>query len=80
MDIFRNAPHVIMHRLVSEPERHPVKQAPSRMHLDLIAKLKAEVDKLVKDGFIREVKSQLAGIVEPVKKNNTKFMSMTSGT
>lgn len=48
-------PTVAMHLLEIEPERRPVKQALTLMNLDLATKVEAEVDKLVKPNFIREV-------------------------
>lgn len=46
---------VVMYRLTIEPERRPKKEVTRRMHLDLAAKVEAQIDKLVKVSLIREV-------------------------
>lgn len=64
-------PKVAVHKLAVSNEKRWVKQAPRRFRPELTAQLKAEVDKLIDVGFIREVKypTWLASIV-PVKKKN----------
>lgn len=60
-----------MHHLAIYPERHPMKQAPRCMHLNLAAKKEAEVDMLVKADSIWEVAYPiwLANVVLVKKKN-----------
>lgn len=48
-------PAAAMHRLAIKQESRPVKHAPRHVHLDLVAKVEAKVNKLVKVGFTREV-------------------------
>ena len=64
-------PKVAVHRLAISKERRYVKQAPRRFRPELEVQIKAEIDKLIDVGFIREVKypTWLASIV-PVKKKN----------
>lgn len=52
-------PAVAMHCLAIEAERCPMKKALRCMHPDLSAKVEVKVDKLVKVGFIREVKNPI---------------------
>lgn len=58
-------------RLVIEPEKGPMKQAPRHRHPDLPAKVEAEMDKLVNAGVIREVQHCicLANVASVKKKN-----------
>lgn len=53
-------PAISMHRLAIELDRRPVKQVPKRMHLDLAAKVEAEVNKLITVKFILEVQYPVA--------------------
>lgn len=64
-------PFVAMHRLNISKEKKPVKQAQRRFHPDLIPLIEEEVSKLIKFGFIREVKYPrwISNIV-PIKKKN----------
>ena len=77
------SPSLVMYKLKVDPNVKPVKQPPRKYHLDIEEKIKAEVDKLLKVGFIEEIEcpsfffffffeiecpSWLANIV-PVKKN-----------
>lgn len=64
-------PSVAMHRLNISKEKKPVKQAQRQFHPDLIPLIEKEVSKLIKVGFIREVKylKWISNIV-PVKKKN----------
>lgn len=62
-------PKVVTHKLNVDPKARPVKQAPRKYCLDIKEKIKVEVNKLLKAGFIEEIKcpEYLANIV-PVKK------------
>ncbi|XP_019234165.1 PREDICTED: uncharacterized protein LOC109214680 [Nicotiana attenuata] len=64
-------PKVAVHHLAVKKGARPVKQAQRRFRLELIPSIKAEVNKLIEAGFIREVKypTWISSIV-PVKKKN----------
>lgn len=64
-------PKVVTHKLNVDPKARPVKQAPRKYRLDIKEKIKVEVNKLLKAGFIKEIKCPecLANIV-PVKKKH----------
>jgi len=64
-------PSVAMHLLNISKEKKPVKQAQRRFHPNLIPLIEEEVSKLIKVGFIREVKypKWISNIV-PIKKKN----------
>jgi ribonuclease HI/uncharacterized protein YehS (DUF1456 family) len=64
-------PRVAVHRLAIKQEARPVKQAQRRFRLELLPQIEAEVNKLEKAGFIREVQfpKWIANIV-PVRKKN----------
>ena len=68
----RNAslsPSLVTHKLKVDPNAKRVKQPPRKYHLDVEEKIKAEVNKLLKVSFIKEILclNWLANIV-PVKK------------
>ena len=62
-------PKVVTHKLNVDPKTKPVKQPGRKYRLDVEEKIKAEVNKLLKVGFIEEIKypKWLANIV-PMKK------------
>lgn len=64
-------PKIAMHRLFVGPDEGPVKQRLKRMHPGLASKLEAEVEKLIKANFKREVeyRTSLANKVLVKKKN-----------
>ncbi|XP_062114336.1 uncharacterized protein LOC133825400 [Humulus lupulus] len=64
-------PNVAVHRLAVLKDVPPVKQSQRRIRPELISKIEAEIDKLIRVGFIREVKypTWLANIVPVLKKN-----------
>jgi len=68
-DMFGLDPKVVTHKLNVDPKAKPVKQPTRKYHLDVEEKIKAEVSKLLKAGFIEEIKylEWLANIV-PMKK------------
>ena len=68
------SPSLVMYKLKVDPNVKPVKQPPRKYHLDIEEKIKAEVDKLLKVGFIEEIEcpSWLANIV-PVKKKGSQI-------
>ena len=49
------SPSLVMYKLKVDPNVKPVKQPPRKYHLDIEEKIKAEVDKLLKVGFIEEI-------------------------
>ncbi|XP_011627636.1 uncharacterized protein LOC105421549 [Amborella trichopoda] len=59
------------HKLIVNPHIKPVKQAERKFHLDIAPQIEAEVNKLVKANFIREVlyPKWLANIVSGKNKN-----------
>ena len=63
------SPNLVTQKLKVDSNAKPVKQQPRKYRLDVEEKIKAEVNKLLKAGFIEEIKcpSWLANIV-PVKK------------
>ncbi|KAI5312980.1 hypothetical protein L3X38_042154 [Prunus dulcis] len=65
-------PKVAVHHLAVKPGVRPTKQTQRRFRPELLSQIKAEVDKLIAAGFIREVKypTWIANIV-PVKKKIT---------
>ncbi|XP_008229457.1 PREDICTED: uncharacterized protein LOC103328826 [Prunus mume] len=65
-------PKVAVHHLAVKRGTHPIKQTQRRFHPELLSQIKAEVNKLIAAGFIREVKypTWIANIV-PVKKKIT---------
>ena len=60
---------LITHKLKVDPNAKPMKQPSRKYHLDAKENIKLEVQKLLKEGFIKEIEcpSWLANIV-PVKK------------
>ncbi|XP_062100229.1 uncharacterized protein LOC133806112 [Humulus lupulus] len=64
-------PNVVVHRLAVSKDVPPVKQSQRRIQPELILKVEAEIDKLIRVDFIREVKypNWLANIVPVLKKN-----------
>ena len=68
-EIPRLDPKLVTQRLNVDPKAKPVKQLARKYHLDVEEKIKAEVSKLLKAGFIEEIKCPewLANIV-PIKK------------
>jgi hypothetical protein len=48
-------PQVATHRLAIDPRFRQVKQAPHRLYPELQDDIIVEVEKLINDGFIREV-------------------------
>ena len=64
-------PKVVTHKLNVDPKAKPVKQLARKYHLDVEEKIKVEVSKLLKVGFIEDIKclEWLANIV-PVKKKD----------
>ena len=63
------SPNLVTHKLKMDPNVKRVKQPPRKYNLGVEEKIKVEVNKLLKVGFIEEIKcpSWLANIV-PVKK------------
>ncbi|XP_075674851.1 uncharacterized protein LOC142644050 [Castanea sativa] len=63
------SPNMVTHKLKVDPNVKPVKQPPRKYRLDVVEKIKLEVQKLLKARFIEEIEclSWLANIV-PVKK------------
>ena len=63
--------NLVMHKLKVDPDAKPVKQWSRKFRLDVEEKMKLEVQKLLKAGFIEEIgcPSWLANII-PVKKKN----------
>ena len=63
--------NLVTHKLKVDPDAKPVKQWSRKFRLDVEEKMKLEVQKLLKAGFIEEIRcpSWLANIV-PVKKKN----------
>lgn len=67
---------ITMHRLTLEPDRHPIKQTPRCINPDVSTKLEAEVDKMVKAGFIMEVQYPIwLTSVVPIKKEKVRANS-----
>jgi len=64
-------PNVATHKLGIDPQYRPVKQHPRRFRPELQDDIIAEVEKLIKSGFIKEVQYPrwLANIVPVMKKN-----------
>ena len=64
-------PNVVVHMLEVSKDVPPVKQSQRRIRPELIPKIEAEIDNLIRFGFIREVKypTWLANIVPVLKKN-----------
>ena len=62
---------LVMHKLKVDPNDKSMKQPPRKYRLDVEEKIKLEMQKLLKAGFIKEIEclSWLANIV-PVKKKN----------
>ena len=64
-------PKVAVHKLAASEKCPCVKQAPRRYRHELAAQINSEVDKLIKAGFIREVKyPKWIACIVPVKKKN----------
>ena len=65
------SPNLVTHELKVDPNAKPMKQPPRKYRLDVVEKIKLEVQKLSKAGFIEENKcpSWLANIVLVKKKN-----------
>ena len=68
-DIQGLSPSLVTHKLKVDPNVKLIKQPPRKYRLDVVEKIKAEVNKLLKAGFIEEIEcpSWLANMV-PVKK------------
>ena len=49
------SPSLVMHKLKVDPNAKPVKESPRKYHLDVEEKIKFEVHKLLKEGFIEEI-------------------------
>ena len=64
------SPSLVTHKLKVDPNARLVKQPPRRYRLDVEEKIKAEVNKLLKAGFIEEIEcpNWLANIVLVKKK------------
>ena len=62
---------VVEHRLPIKPEFHPFQQPPRRMSKEVELKVKDEIEKLLKAGFIRPTRYSewLSNIVLVMKKN-----------
>ena len=65
------SPNLVTHKLKEDPNAKPVKQPPRKYRLDVEEKIKLEVQKLLKVGFIEDIEcpSWLANIVSVKKKN-----------
>ena len=65
------SPNLVTHELKVDPNAKPMKQPPRKYRLDVAEKIKLEVQKLSKTGFIEENKclGWLANIVLVKKKN-----------
>ena len=63
-------PKVVTHKLNVDAKARPIKQPPRKYHLDVVEKIKDEVNKLLKARFIEEIKCPewLANIVPVTKK------------
>ena len=64
------SPSLVTHKLKVDPNARLVKQPPRKYRLDVEEKIKAEVNKLLKAGFIEEIEcpNWLANIVLVKKK------------
>ena len=64
-------PKIVVHHLGVKKTVRPIKQAQRWFHPDLIPQIKAEVNKLIEAGFIRDVKyhTWISSII-PVRKKN----------
>ena len=62
---------LVTHKLKLDPNARPVKQPRRKYHLDVEEKIKAEINKLLKAGFIEEIEcpSWLDNIVHVKKKS-----------
>jgi len=67
-------PKPVIHKLNANPKAKPVKQPARKYYLDIEEKIKVQVNKLLKAGFIEEIKclEWLANIV-PIEKKGGKI-------
>ncbi|CAJ2638053.1 unnamed protein product [Trifolium pratense] len=65
--------NLVEHRLPLRPDKKPVKQLPRRFALEIMTKIKAEIERLLKCKFIRTTRyvEWLANIVPVIKKNGS---------
>ena len=49
------SPSLVTHKLKVDPNAKLIKQPPRKYHLDVEEKIKVEVNKLLKVGFIEEI-------------------------
>ena len=56
----------VMHKLKVDPNAKPVKQPPMKYCLDVEEKIKVEVNKLLKAGFIEEIGCPSVDTIESV--------------
>jgi len=57
----------VTHKLKVDPNAKPVKQPPMKYRLDVEEKIKVEVNKLLKAGFIEEIECPSVDTIESVR-------------
>ncbi|PNY08742.1 hypothetical protein L195_g005274 [Trifolium pratense] len=65
--------NLVEHRLPIRPDKEPVKQSPRRFALEILSKIKEEIERLLRSKFIRTARyvEWLANIVPVIKKNGS---------
>jgi len=66
-------PSVATHKLATDPQVRPVKQAPRRLRPEFQDQVIAEVDNMITAGFIKEIQyPRWLSTIVPVEKKNGK--------